>query len=238
PDKRKRARRLMTISPLGDSALTIHVREEFATDPRGCLREVEGVLNALQTAPLPGVVEMAPAFASVTVFYDPAGSGFEEIKGTIAGLLESNPKLAKKKERLVEIPVCYEGEFAPDLGLVAKRARLTQREAKVAHASARYRVSCLGFAPGFPYLAGLPRLLATPRRVAPRVQMAAGSVAIGGGQTGIYPQASPGGWNVIGRTPLRLFDVGMEQPALLTLGDRVRFRAISRAEFEDIRGIV
>ncbi len=224
----------MTILPLGDSALTIHVGEKFAADPRGCLREVEGVLGALHAARLPGVVEIAPAFSSVTVFYDPAASGFEEFKGTIAGLLESNPRLAKKKERLVEIPVCYEGEFAPDLALVAKRARLTQREVKVAHAGGRYRVACLGFAPGFPYLIGLPRLLATPRRATPRLQVAAGSVAIGGAQTGIYPQASPGGWNVIGRTPMRLFDVEEKRAALLTMGDRVRFRAISPAEFDAI----
>lgn len=226
----------MTILPLGDSALTIQVREEFAADLRGCLREVAGVLGALQAARLPGVVEIAPAFSSVTVFYDPAGGGFEEIKGAIAGLLQSSPKLAKKKERLVEIPVCYEGEFAPDLALVAKRARLTEREVKVGHASGRYRVACLGFAPGFPYLIGLPRLLATPRRATPRVEVAPGSVAIGGGQTGIYPQASPGGWNVIGRTPVCLFDVERERPALLTAGDRVRFRAISRAEFDAFAG--
>lgn len=226
----------MTILPLGDSALTIQVCEEFAADPRGCLREVAGVLGALQAARLPGVVEIAPAFSSVTVFYDPAGGGFEEIKGTIAGLLESNRKLAKEKERLVEIPVCYEGDFAPDLALVAKRARLTEREVKVAHASGRYRVACLGFAPGFPYLIGLPRLLATPRRATPRLQVAPGSVAIGGGHAGIYPQASPGGWNVIGRTPVRLFDMKGEPPALLTMGDRVRFHAISRAEFDATAG--
>lgn len=226
----------MTILPLGDSALTIQVREEFAADPRGCLREVETVLRALEAARLPGVVEIAPAFSSVTMFYDPAGSGFEEMKSSVVRLLDSSSKIARKKERLVEIPVCYEGDFAPDLALVAKRARLTEREVRVAHASAHYRVACLGFAPGFPYLVGLPRFLTTPRHATPRLQVAAGSVAIGGGQTGIYPQASPGGWNVIGRTPVCLFDVGKERPALLAMGDRVRFRSIARAEFDAIAG--
>ncbi len=227
----------MTILPLGDSALTIQVGEEIAASPGGDLRAVESVLDVLQAAELPGVVEIAPAFSSVTVFYEPAlGGDFEAMEGAILKLLTSNSGAARRKERLVEIPVCYEGEFAPDLALVARRARLTEREVILAHSTARYRVACLGFAPGFPYLIGLPRLLATPRRATPRLQLAAGSVGIGGGQTGIYPQASPGGWNVIGRTPLRLFDLGKEQPALLTMGDRVRFRAVSRAKFDEIAG--
>ncbi len=226
----------MTILPLGDSALTIQVRAEFAADSAGCLAEVAKVMRALQAAPIPGVVEIASAFSSVTVFYHPETISFEEVQSTIVGRLAAQPKLAEETERLVEIPVCYEDEFAPDLALVAKRSNLSAHEVQVAHASGRYRVACLGFTPGFPYLVGLPRVLQTPRRASPRLAVAAGSVAIGGDQTGIYPQASPGGWHVIGRTPVRLIDLARDQPALLAMGDWVRFRAISRAEFDAIGG--
>lgn len=134
--------------------------------------------------------------------------------------------------RFVEIPVCYDGEFGPDLADVARHTGLSVEEVIARHSAVEYRVHCLGFAPGFPYLGGLPPELATPRRATPRQGVPAGSVAIGGAQTGIYPQSSPGGWNVIGRTPLRLFDADREPPALLKAGDRVRFRPITRGEFE------
>ncbi len=223
----------MTILPLGDAALTIRVREDFHSDPEGCCRAVRQVLGVLRSACLPGVREVTPAFASVSVFYEPAEkNGFEELAEKIGALLETLPDSADGEGRTVEIPVCYAEEFGPDLARVAAAASLTAREVIVAHTSSSYRVGCIGFAPGFPYLLGLPRVLATPRRGTPRVQVAAGSVAIGGAQTGIYPQVSPGGWNVIGRTPRRLFAVQRHPLALLAMGDEVRFRAITRAEFE------
>ncbi|HEV3410347.1 MAG TPA: 5-oxoprolinase subunit PxpB [Chthoniobacterales bacterium] len=134
--------------------------------------------------------------------------------------------------REVAIPVCYEREFALDLDAVARHTGLSPDEVVQRHSAARYVVGCVGFTPGFPYLSGLPPELATPRRTAPRTQVPAGSVGIGGAQSGIYPQVSPGGWNIIGRTPLRLFDLAQNPPALLQAGNRVRFRAISRAEFD------
>jgi inhibitor of KinA len=134
--------------------------------------------------------------------------------------------------RTVEIPVCYDPKFALDLEHVARHAQISPSEVVELHSAADYRVHCLGFTPGFPYLAGLPKKLATPRRVTPRKEIPGGSVAIGGAQAGIYPQRSPGGWNVIGRTPLRLFDPQKDPPALLRSGDRVRFRPIKQDEFE------
>jgi KipI family sensor histidine kinase inhibitor len=125
--------------------------------------------------------------------------------------------------RLVEIPVRYGGADGPDLGEVAAHAGLTESQVVVLHASVEYDVYMVGFSPGFPYLAGLPERLAMPRRATPRVRVPAGSVAIGGLQTGVYPLASPGGWRLIGRTPLPLFDPRREPPVLLSLGDRVRF---------------
>ena len=129
------------------------------------------------------------------------------------------------------MPVCYDPQFALDLETVAQHCDLSPNEIVERHAAARYQVRCVGFIPGFPYLSGLPSTLATPRRATPRTAVPAGSVAIGGGQTGIYPLVSPGGWNIIGRTPLRLFDVEREPAVLLAAGDRVRFVAITPEEF-------
>jgi inhibitor of KinA len=136
---------------------------------------------------------------------------------------------------LVEIPVCYDPEYALDIDDVARRANISPGEVVRLHSSAEYRVACIGFVPGFPFLTGLPKELATPRRDMPRKEIPPGSVGIGGAQTGIYPLRSPGGWNLIGRTPLRLFDPGKNPPTLLQAGDRVRFRAVTRDEFESLK---
>ena len=134
--------------------------------------------------------------------------------------------------KTIQIPVCYEQEFGLDLEEVARRAGIEPKEVVDLHCGGDYRVHCLGFTGGFAFLGGLPKKLATPRRNVPRKEIPAGSVAIGGKQTGIYPIKSPGGWNVIGRTPLKLFDPNKNPPTFLQAGDRVRFRAITREEFE------
>ena len=139
--------------------------------------------------------------------------------------------MEKFKGRTVEIPVCYDPEFGPDLGLVAKQAKLTPEEVIKRHGKPEYLVYLVGFAPGFPYLGGLPKELHTPRHAKPRMVVPPGSVGIGGQQTGIYPLATPGGWNLIGRTPVRLFRPEENPPVLLRAGDQVKFRAISREEF-------
>ncbi|MDE2055050.1 MAG: 5-oxoprolinase subunit PxpB, partial [Xanthomonadaceae bacterium] len=131
----------------------------------------------------------------------------------------------------VEIPLCYGGEYGPDLDAVAVHARLPRGDVIARHTATEYAVAMLGFAPGFPYLLGLDPALQVPRRTTPRTRVPAGSVAIGGAQTGIYPRELPGGWHLIGRTPLALFDPAREPPCLLAPGDRVRFRAIEADEF-------
>lgn len=214
------------------------VRMTDAFDPEASLNAVLGAVHQLEAAAIPGVIELAPGYTTIGVFFDPArGCRFDELKTTIEHALKTSLPLAHPRaggEMVIEVPVCFENEFAPDLGEVAQHAGLSSDEVIRRYLDATYRVACVGFSPGFPYLSGLPPELATPRRAAPRKEIPASAVAIGGTQTGIYPRKSPGGWNIIGRTPLRLFDVHRESPALFHAGDQVRFRQISRIEFEQL----
>jgi inhibitor of KinA len=233
----------MEIKPLGDSALVVHVRDRFEDAPDETLNEVLRVFRRLEDAAIPGVIELAPAYTTVAVFFDPLrvinhGAGFDHVIDSLtqtvseAASRDGGREQKSARARIIEIPVCYDAQFALDLEQVARHAQISAKEVVDLHSAVEYRVNCIGFTPGFPFLAGLPKKLATPRRATPRKEVPAGSVGIGGAQTGIYPLRSPGGWNVIGRTPLRLFDPTKEQPAILRAGDRVRFRVIDLAEFE------
>ena len=240
----------MEIIPLGDSALIVRVRDRFDDAPDRTLTEVLRTFHRLQDAAIPGVIELAPAYTGVAVFFDPIGvakaSGtsdevFDSLATEIGRALSSVQALHDVRRRrshaarVMEISVCYDPEFALDLDHVADHAQISPREVVDLHSAAEYRVCCIGFVPGFPFLAGLPKQLTTPRRATPRKEIPPGSVGIGGGQTGIYPLRSPGGWNLIGRTPLLLFDPTKSPPTLLQAGDRVRFRAITLDEFESLK---
>jgi inhibitor of KinA len=217
----------MEVLPLGDSALLVRLANSAGVS------DIRAASERIAALALPEVVELVPAYNSIGVFYRDAT--LEELKLRLEAALSTNQPASPETQapvRELEIAVCYDSEFALDLSDVAEHAGLSPEEVVQRHSSAEYIVSCVGFAPGFPYLSGLPQELATPRRASPRKEVPAGSVAIGGAQTGIYPQKSPGGWNIIGRTPLRLFDLEQQPPALLRAGDRVRFHAISRAEFD------
>lgn len=186
-------------------------------------------------------VECVPAYASLLLCFDPArwldDAGHfsaRRLQDAIDAVLRSSVT-HETAPRELTIPVCYGGEAGEDLDAVAAYARLSPEEVIVRHTGVTYRVAMLGFAPGFPYLLGLDPALAMPRRSDPRMRVPAGSVAIGGQQTGIYPQELPGGWQLIGRTPLRLFDVTAESPSLLQPGDHVRFRAIDEREYQRLR---
>ena len=238
----------MDIIPLGDSALVVRVRKQFEGAPDETLDEVLRVFQLLQRAAIPGVIELAPAYTSVGVFFDPvavlksnAATGvFDELAKKIRSTI--NPafrrrrgRTATRAPRLIEIPVCYDTDFGFDLDRVAAHTKLAESDVIDLHSAGEYRVACIGFVPGFTFLAGLPKNLATPRRDVPRKEIPPGSVGIGGAQTGIYPLRSPGGWNLIGRTPLKLFDASKNPPTFLHPGDRVRFRAITRKEFESLK---
>jgi len=227
------------LEPLGDGAVLIRLgdRIDAATN-----RSALALAETLRAAALPGIRDIVPAYASVCVHYDiamfasTAGPGSphllaaERVGQITARFLESNTTLTGAETEddtpALEIPVRYGGEFGPDLGDVATQAGIDEQAVIERHANGNYRVAMLGFMPGFPYLLGLDASLHTPRRASPRTRVPAGSVAIGGAQTGIYPRELPGGWQLIGRTPLVLFDPGRAQPALLQPGQRVRFRAI------------
>ena len=239
----------MEIIPLGDSALIVRVRERFDDAPEETLDAVLRSFQQLQSAAIPGVIELAPAYTTVAVFFDPSeiakvgkspAEVFDWLSQQIRVALSSRKAFRRRRRAAndscrIEIPVCYDPEFGFDLDQVAEHAQISPREVIDLHSGAEYRVSCIGFVPGFPFLAGLPKQLNTPRRATPRKAIPPGSVGIGGGQTGIYPLCSPGGWNLIGRTPFRLFDPKRNPPTLLQAGGRVRFRAITREEFESNR---
>jgi 5-oxoprolinase (ATP-hydrolysing) subunit B len=180
----------------------------------------------LRDEPIPGVVDVHPAYATVLVRFDLRRHDPREIEHALASRVASLRDHPVPEPRSFVVPVRYGGADGPDLAEVASATGLGEGEVVAAHAAAVYRVAFLGFSPGFPYLTGLPAGLTTARRAAPRRLVPAGSVAIAGTQAGIYPLASPGGWNLIGRTDLALFDAERNPPALLAPGDLVRFVAV------------
>ena len=229
----------MTIEPLGDTALVVTFAEDAEAD---VLSQVSTWARALVEAQVPGVVDVVPAYATVAVFYDPQGvvglkisdSPAEILKKQIAKVVAEVTSVSKSREpeelnsshRRVAIPVVYGGDVGLDLAVVAAHTGLTEEAVVARHSDTEYQVQAIGFAPGFPYLSGLPAELATPRRATPRAKVPAGAVGIGGAQTGVYPIETPGGWQIIGRTDLKLFDATRAEPAWLRVGDRVRFRAV------------
>jgi inhibitor of KinA len=235
----------MEIVSLGDSTLMLRLQSDFEKEPAITLETVSKAAQLLKAAHIPGVIELVPAYTTIALFYDPVRVVDQDvqIEDAVAWLMtkietalrdltkRTRPKL---DSRIVEIPVCYDSDFGFDLGEVAQRANVSPNEVVSLHTEPEYRVHCVGFTPGFGFLSGLNPKLATPRRATPRTEVPSGSVAIGGRQTGVYPLRSPGGWNIIGRSPLPLFDVKREPPALLQTGDRVRFRAITRTEFDSL----
>jgi inhibitor of KinA len=234
------------IAPLGDRALTI----TFGTTiDEPTHRRVRAAAARLRQQPPPGMIDLVPAFASITLHYAPeriavaahgavqraGASPFDRLRSIVQQTLIDATDDDAAEARLVEIPVCYGGDLGPDLDDVAARHAMAPDDVVAAHAAAEYRVYMIGFMPGFAYLGGLPPHLATPRRSAPRMAVPAGAVGIGGSQTGVYPLIAPGGWNLIGRTPLTMFDAARAEPSLLAGGDRVRFHAIDRATFDGWR---
>ena len=220
------------LSPLGDHALVVTFGDEV--DPATNL-EVRNFEHRVFEMTPEGWIESVPAFTTVTLLYDPLRTSYERLASALEPLLDEPPMESEASEhRTIDIPVHYGGEFGPDLGFVAAHNGLDEKDVVDIHSATEYLVYMIGFAPGFPYLGGMSPRIAAPRRDAPRSSIPAGSVCIAGRQTGVYPFESPGGWQLIGRTPLRMFRPEDERPSLLEAGDRVRFKPIERTEFDSM----
>lgn len=232
----------LRIEHLGEDALLVRLGDRIDAAVNARVHRLAATLQARRPAWL---VDIVPAHATLALIVDldllemgrPQADGLPPLERAEAWLRsqDTGPGQAGGAPGALEpalIPVRYGGRFGPDLEAVAARARLAPEAAITLHTGTEYRVAMLGFAPGFPYLSGLAARLSTPRRPTPRVRVAGGSVGIGGDQTGIYPREGPGGWNIIGRTPLRLFDPARKAPCVLAPGQPVRFRAIDDVEFE------
>ena len=219
--------------PAGDSAIVVEFGDGI--DMRINAR-VQLLHCALRAGAHAGIVETVPTYRSLMVHYDPMALTREAVEDLIITTAGQLPGEVRETVRTVEIPVRYGGEAGPDLADVAAAAGVGEQTVVELHAGGDYVVFMLGFMPGFPYLGGLPARIATPRLASPRLAVPAGSVGIAGAQTGIYPTESPGGWRIIGRTPVRLFDPLRSPPTLLEAGDHVRFVPVSLAEYDAIAG--
>lgn len=214
--------------PCGETAMTVELGDSIDLDVN---RRVHRLFRALLDRRITGVHSLNPTYRSLFIQYDPLECSFERLVMIAEEALEGGDE-REEAPAAIDIPVCYGGECGPDLGEVAACNGLTEDEVIRRHTARAYQVYMIGFTPGFPYLGGLDPALFTPRKPVPRKRVPAGSVGIAEQQTGIYPIESPGGWQLIGRTPLRLFDPNREPPFLVEAGATLRFHAITRDEFD------
>jgi inhibitor of KinA len=219
----------VNIKPLGDSALLISFGEVIDDEVNA---RIHAVARAIEGRDFEWLTEVVPAYSSLAVIFDPLRATFEEVKNAVVPLLNASAETFEGRK--IEIPVLYGGEYGPDIEFVAQYNGLSVEDVIGIHSGKTYRVHFLGFLPGFAYLSPVDERIATPRLEKPRLKVPAGSVGIAGRQTGIYPLESPGGWQIIGRTPLRLFNPAREQPTLLQPGDEVKFVPIDEKEFWEI----
>lgn len=226
--------------PLGENGVVIQFGNEISPQTYHLVRTLS---NYLESHRFLSFLEHVPAFTTVTVYYDSLfflkkgiPLPYEKVCQELEAILAVANHKQNKAERMIEIPVCYGGEFGPDLQVVAEHNHLTVEEIISIHSNGDYFVYMIGFAPGFPYIGGMSKQIFAPRKSSPRMNISAGSVGIAGNQTGIYPLETPGGWQIIGRTPLKLFRPNEEIPSFLKAGDRIRFVPISSKEYFLIKG--
>ncbi|GGB42582.1 5-oxoprolinase subunit PxpB [Fictibacillus barbaricus] len=222
-----------TLEPLGDNSIIIELGDDIS---REIQQKVKKVSSFFEECSLDWIIETVPGFTTVAVFYDPlkietTTLPYETVCEELTRLLEGLSVDQDGEPRIVEIPVCYGGEFGPDLEEVAEHNGIIPEEVIDIHSNGEYIVYMIGFAPGFPYIGGMSEKIAAPRRKNPRLKIPAGSVGIAGKQTGVYPIETPGGWQLIGRTPRKLFLPDGDTPSLLQAGDQIKFVPISQEEF-------
>ncbi|MFB4212817.1 5-oxoprolinase subunit PxpB [Shouchella sp. JSM 1781072] len=220
---------------LSETAVTVNLGSVVSPTVQA---RVQQLLMDLDNDPFQGYQESVPSYIGLTVFYEPMkiAANEQDAASEVISILKERVKQIKDQMNAsngkhVTIPVCYDLDYGLDLDDVAKRNGLTREEVIHIHTSGDYLVYMIGFAPGFPFLGGMDERIATPRHAQPRTEIPAGSVGIAGGQTGVYPFTTPGGWQLIGQTPLSLFSASREVPSLLQAGDRVTFKKISKEEF-------
>lgn len=224
----------ITYQPFGDRALLL--QWEQSIDPI-VNAQVTHLNRAIESAEMVGVQYCLPAYCSLTIGYEPKQISYHNLCESIASIIAGLGALiaSSSENRKITIPVCYENQYAPDLAWLADHTKVSPEQLIELHTSTSFRVYMLGFMPGFPYLGILPKALEAPRKETPRLRVPAGAVALAGLQTGIYPIESPGGWQIIGRTPWKIFDPEREEPFLLQVGDEVCFEAIDEKAFEKIK---
>ena len=216
----------------GDTSLSAEFGNEIS---EAINAQIRAFTIALEKSNIPGVVELVPTYRSCMIHYDPGVISYAALASRLQGLLGKLDSIAIPPSDVLEVPVLYGGEeMGPDLAFVAQHAGISEQEVVDIHTSTEYLIYMLGFTPGFTYLGGMSDKLETPRLKQPRVKIPAGSVGIAGKQTGVYPIDSPGGWQLIGRTPVKMYDPNRETPILPKAGQYIKFRAIDRAEYDDI----
>lgn len=220
------------ILPAGDCAMSVEFGSEINEKVNGLVLALE---TALQKAEIKGLTETVPSYRSLLIYYNPCIMGYKEMEQVIKNFTASLDAAGSTPKRIIKIPVCYGGKYGEDLMDVAKHTGLAAEEVVHRHSSKDYLIYMLGFLPGFAYLGGLDKALATPRLQTPRKSIPAGSVAIGGEQTGVYPLASPGGWRLIGTTPVKPYDPTRQEPFLYKAGDYIRFFPVSEESFNLIK---
>jgi inhibitor of KinA len=225
-----------TIFPLGDTAITIDLGNRIDEHIN---KQVISLFQLFKNKPFPGTTDVVPAYSSLTIYYDimkiqtdGASTIFETVKRKVEETLRSATEINEPGAEIISIPVCYNPEFGKDIEWLATQKKLTADELIHLHTRRTYRVYMIGFLPGFAYMGEVDELLATSRKPQPE-KVIAGSIGIAGKQTGIYPLNSPGGWQIIGQTPIKLFDLDKQEPVLLKAGDSVQFYPISKDEFKN-----
>lgn len=219
------------ILPTGDRAIVVEFGDEISEE---CNARVLNLYNLLKNAKVDGIISMIPTYRSLLIKYDPLEIDFKKVSDFVETASNAKRGEYALKPKIIEIPVAYGGEFGPDLDFVAEYRKITPEEVIQIHVEPLYRIYMLGFTMGFAYLGGMSEKIATPRLETPREKIEAGSVGIAGSQTGIYPLDSPGGWRLIGKTPVRLYDPKRENPILLQAGNYIRFVRIEPDEFFSI----
>ena len=219
----------------GDSSVLVEFGKEISPDIN---RKISATVKMMREQHIEGVVDVIPAFCSLLVNYDPRVISFEELRDRLEGIVKLDVADGAGKKRVFEIPVCYGGEYGPDLQNIAEHAGLSPEEVVEIHSSRDYLIYMLGFLPGFCYLGGLDERIHTPRLANPRIRINAGSVGIGGSQTGIYPLDSPGGWQLMGMTPVKTYDPERKEPILVQAGDYIRFVPVDEEEYLRIKELV